>query len=126
MSDFVSGMPNTVELGMGTAKTAEEREEEKKSAERDREIIDNVLAEQKKVNDAANFAERQRAISRAAGLLKSEVVKIVMRENPNFDEADAKHLFETELKKLIAVERFKTAFFGSPDKQREMFSHVEM
>ncbi len=113
MSHFENGVRDSVDFSLGgETKTAAQLAAEKSAREgADREAAE-FLAEQKKKRDAVDFAERRRAQTRAAELLKAEVVEIVMQENPNFDETDAKILYENELKKIIAIERFKKAYFG--------------
>ncbi len=93
----------------GDGAGAKEAMEKKRS---DELIFDEVLREQKKINDAANFAERRARQIRAAELLKDECVEILLQENPNLDETSAKIIFENTLKEKIAVEKFMRAYFG--------------
>ena len=106
--------------------TIEERSARKAAQEKADGEAAEFLVEQRKKREAVDFAERQRAISRAAGLLKAQAVEVCMQVNPNFDETDAKYLYEHKLKDLIAIRRFEEAFFGSSDKQRELFSDVHL
>ncbi len=96
----------------GAALTPEAAAIEKAAREEADKEAAEFLAEQRKKREAVDFAERRQAQTRAAQLLKDECVEIIMRVNPNFDETDAKILFERELKEKIAVERFMRAFFA--------------
>ena len=96
----------------GFRKTPEQIAKEKEEkAQREADKIEFLAAEKKK-RDAVDSTERRARQRRSEENLKAEVVEIVMAANPNFDETDAKILYENELKKIIAVENFKAVYFG--------------
>ena len=85
------------------------------------------LAEQEAADRKEAFmAQRQREMAkekadadkesraRSSEILEKQVIWICMEANPNYSWHDAKLLYDGELKQLIAIERFKAAFFGQP------------
>jgi hypothetical protein len=84
------------------------------------------LAEQKKTNDKDAAIAFDRAVLRAEEITSQEVIAAIMDANPNFSEYQAKTLYREKVREIVAIERFRQSFFGSPDKQRAAFGHVKL
>ncbi len=82
----------------------------------DKLIFDEVLREQKKINDKARAESDKEARERSAEILEQNAIEIFMTANPSFSWHDAKFLFDTELKQKIAIRRFEEAFFSEKPK----------
>jgi hypothetical protein len=98
----------------GVGKTREQIEKDQEAEARAaafKERREREMAREKADDDKESQA-------RAAEILEKEAIEICMEANPNLSWRDAKLLYDHELKQIIAIERFKTAFFGQPSSAR--------
>jgi hypothetical protein len=85
--------------------------------------IEKAAREQGEAEKAAFLAERRREMAkqtadeqkaareRAEENLEQSSIEIFMTANPSYSFHDAKFLYDTELRKIIAIRRFEAAFF---------------
>jgi hypothetical protein len=58
--------------------------------------------------------------------LEERAVEVCLSANPNFSETEARRFYNHHFRQLIAIERFRTAFFGNSDAAKKMFDDLHM
>ncbi len=124
---FEHGTRDSAGFSMGgetlTAAEAEAEKMARQAAEAEKAVfLEGRRREMAKEKSEADKITRERSSAN----LETRAIEIFMTANPSFSWHDAKFLYDSELKKLIAIRRFEAAFFGSPDKQRAMLADVHL
>ncbi len=99
-------------VGLPLAGSIEDAQAAMEKQRSDKLVADGILREQKIKNDKARADSDKESQVRAAELLEKNAIEVFMEANPNYSWHSAKYLFDTELKQLIAIENFKSAYFG--------------
>ena len=86
---------------------------EQKAAEIAARADAEVFREQRKREMAKEKAEVDKAAqTRAAEILEKNAIEVFLEVNPGYSWHGAKYLFDSQLRELIAIENFKSAYFG--------------
>jgi hypothetical protein len=96
---------------LGIRKTPEQIAQETEERERREAGAAEFLAAEKKKREKEASIEVDRAVLRAEEITSQQVIEAIMEANPNFSNYDAKRLYTEKVREIVAIERFKEAYF---------------
>jgi hypothetical protein len=105
----------TVNLG-GQTLSAEAAEIERAARQAEEAETSAFLEKRRREMQAEKNVADKEARERSAENLETQAIEIFMTANPSHSWHDAKFLYDTELRKTIAIRRFEAAFFAEKPK----------